>query len=164
MPGKLQFDFSIDKENKRITVQRAFDAPVQRVWAAWTERDRLDQWWAPKPFLAKTKTMYFKEGGYWHYVMIGPGGEEHWCRADYLSIQTLKSFSWRDAFCDETGTIVQDFPRSTWTNDFNQQGQVTVVTNLIEYEELLHMEKYLDMGFEEGYKAGLTNLDEFLKE
>ena len=45
----LLMDFSVDKENKRISVKREFAAPLSRVWAAWTESELLDQWWAPKP-------------------------------------------------------------------------------------------------------------------
>ncbi len=131
---------------------------------AWTERDQLDQWWAPKPYQAKTRAMYFKEGGFWLYAMVGPDNSEQWCRADYKTIETLKRFSWEDAFCDETGNIVQDFPRSLWTNTFNRNEEITDVTNVIQYRQLADLEKILEMGFQEGYTAGLNNLDEFLQD
>lgn len=67
--------FSIDKKNRKISVEREYNAPVDRVWSAWTERP--DKWWAPKPWKARTKGMDFREGGYWLYAMQGPEGEEH---------------------------------------------------------------------------------------
>src|SRR5687768_8096768 len=103
MKSNVLINFTIDKENKKIKVEREFDAPVARVWAAWTEQELLDQWWAPKPWKARTKTMDFREGGYWLYAMVGPEGEEHWARADYKSISPLRSFSAADSFCDENG-------------------------------------------------------------
>src|SRR5690606_29546341 len=119
MKSSLLMSFSVDKENKRIRVEREFAAPVSKVWSAWTESELLDQWWAPKPWRAKTKTMDFSEGGYWLYAMVGPEGEEHWARADFQSINPLKAFSIRDAFCDENGNIDQSLPSSAWSNEFN---------------------------------------------
>jgi uncharacterized protein YndB with AHSA1/START domain len=163
MKDRSEFEFKVDKENRTITVTRAYDAVLQRVWSAWTERDQLDQWWAPSPYHAKTKSMTFREGGYWLYAMVGPGDEIQWCRADFMLIETLKRFSWRDAFCDETGSLVQEFPRSVWTNIFSREGDRTLVTNLIQFETNAHLDKYIEIGFKEGYTEGLNNLEEFLK-
>ena len=66
-----QTTISKDAANKKLIVVREFDAPLEEVWKAWTEKDLLDQWWAPKPWKAKTKTMDFREGGIWLYSMVG---------------------------------------------------------------------------------------------
>jgi uncharacterized protein YndB with AHSA1/START domain len=155
-------NFSVDKENRKIKVERAFAAPVSKVWAAWTESHLLDQWWAPKPWQARTKTMDFREGGYWLYAMVGPDGSEHWSRADFKDITPLKSFSGLDAFCDADGHIDQTFPQSTWTNRFSENADATLVTIEVAYEHLEDLEKILEMGFKEGFTAGLENLDELL--
>ena len=36
-----------DVANKRLVVVREFDAPLEKVWHAWTDSHLLDQWWAP---------------------------------------------------------------------------------------------------------------------
>ncbi|HYG14458.1 MAG TPA: SRPBCC domain-containing protein, partial [Bacteroidia bacterium] len=77
MKNNLLMDFNVDKANRKIKVTREFAAPLSQVWEAWTNSQVLDQWWAPKPWKAKTKTMNFTEGGYWLYAMVGPEGEEH---------------------------------------------------------------------------------------
>ncbi|MXV52350.1 SRPBCC domain-containing protein [Pedobacter sp. HMF7647] len=163
MKNTLLMNFSIDKENNTVKVEREFAAPLQKVWAAWTESEILDQWWAPKPYKAKTKSMDFREGGRWLYAMVAPDGVEHWCRADYQSIDQLKSYSLKDAFCDENGTINNEFPRSFWTNTFNDKPESTLVIIEIKHEKLSDLEKILEMGFKEGFTAGLENLDEYLK-
>src|SRR5690606_29175663 len=130
-----------------IDVKREFAAPISRVWASWTESRLLDQWWAPKPWTAKTKTMNFKEGGYWLYAMEGPDGTKHWSRSDFKEIIPLKSFSARDAFCDEKGTIDPAFPRSLWTVEFSKKSNSTVVSITTKFDEISDLEKMLEMGF-----------------
>lgn len=155
-------NFSVDKENKKIKVEREFAASLDKVWAAWTTSELLDQWWAPKPWKAKTKSMDFSEGGTWLYAMVGPDGTQHWARADYKDIKVSQSYSAYDAFCDENGTINTDFSRSLWNNTFKQQADSTIVTIEISYKELADLEQILEMGFKEGFTAGLENLDALL--
>ena len=155
-------NFTVDRENKTIKVDREFAAPLDKVWAAWTQSELLDQWWAPKPYHVKTKAFDFSEGGHWLYAMVSPEGEAHWCRADYKTIDPLKSYSALDAFCDETGTQINpDFPRSLWTNSFSSKSGATMVNIVIAYEELADLEKILTLGFREGFTAAMGNLDAY---
>lgn len=156
-------DFSVDRENKKISVKREFAAPLSKVWAAWTESEILDQWWAPKPWQAQTKYMDFRVGGYWIYAMIGPDGTKQWSRADYTSITHLKSYAGKDAFCDENGKIDSTFPISFWTNNFSETSDATMVSIEIKYDEIADLEKYIEMGFKEGFTAAMENLDELLE-
>jgi len=155
-------DFSVDRENKKISVKREFAAPLSKVWAAWTESELLDQWWAPKPWKAQTKFMDFRVGGYWIYAMVGPDGTKQWSRADYTSITRLKSFTGKDAFCDENGNIDRTFPTSVWTNNFSETSDATLVSIEIKYDDIADLEKYLETGFKEGFIAAMENLDELL--
>jgi len=163
MNRNLLFDFSVNKKNKTIAVKREFAADLNLVWDAWTKPEILDLWWAPKPYQTKTKHMDFKEGGYWLYAMVSPQGEKQWCKADYKKIDTLKSFSGLDAFCDEAGTVNVEFPRSYWTNSFNEKDTITTVNVLIEYKELEDLEKIIQLGFKEGFTMALSNLDQYIQ-
>ena len=42
---------------KQLRVVRHFDADLPLVWDAWTKKDLLDEWWAPKPYKARTKSI-----------------------------------------------------------------------------------------------------------
>ena len=163
MKNNIVFEFSVDKENKVIRVEREFAAPLAKVWAAWTQSEILDQWWAPKPWQTKTKSLDFREGGFWLYAMVGPDNTTQWCRADYKSIKTHRSFSGYDAFCDENGNINPDFPRSLWANQFKEYSGSTLVSIEIEYQKLDDLEKIIAMGFREGFTAALENLDKLLE-
>lgn len=162
MKNLTDMDFQVDKVNNQIKVERGFDAPLKLVWAAWTQSEILDQWWAPKPYQNKTKTMDFREGGHWLYCMISPTQEVHWCRADYNRIDAERSYNATDAFCDEEGNINTGFPRSTWDVHFKGSGDTTMVNITISYKQLADLEQVVSMGFREGFNAGLQNLDHYL--
>jgi len=162
MSKPFLFNFLVDKENNQIKVERSFNAPLDLVWAAWTDAEILDQWWAPKPWRAETKHMDFREGGYWLYAMIGPENETHWSRADYEKIIPEKYFSAYDGFCDENGNLNPAMPRKKWENNFTANGEQTLVHILLSFDSLEDLEKIIAMGFKEGFTAGLENLDQYI--
>lgn len=162
MKTNLLFDFSVNKENNTVHVQREFAANLNLVWDAWTKAELLDQWWAPKPYRVETKSQDFSEGGRWFYAMISPENEAHWCIADYKKIEVQKSYSALDAFCDEAGAINESFPRSFWTNTFTENADTTTVDIIISYEKLEDLEMIIEMGFKEGFTMAIGNLDELL--
>jgi uncharacterized glyoxalase superfamily protein PhnB/uncharacterized protein YndB with AHSA1/START domain len=163
MNATVLFNFRVDKENKKIRVERSFQAPSDLVWAAWTEADILDQWWAPKPWRNETKSLDFREGGRWLYAMIGTEGEKHWCLFDYKKIVPYKMFSGLDAFCDEQGTIANTKPRCFWENVFTHQADSTTVNVEISFDKLSDLEAIIQMGFKEGFTMGLENLDQYIQ-
>jgi len=152
-----------DAANKKLVVVREFDAPLEKVWQAWTESELLDKWWAPKPWKAETKNMDFREGGTWLYCMVGPEGTGPWCRVDFKTININKSFTAVDTFCDEEGNINADFPAMNWKNLFSKTATGTKVVVEINFKEEADIQKILEMGFEEGFTAALGNLDELLE-
>jgi len=162
MNNNATFDFSVNKENKTITVKREFAAALPLVWDAYTKSEILDEWWAPKPWKSRTKIMDFREGGHWHYAMVGPEGQEHWALAYYKDIQFQKSFKVLDAFADADGNVNKELPESKWEINFIDKGQVTLVDFHISYDDLDQLEATLQMGFKEGLAMAMEGLDELL--
>ncbi len=163
MKNLMQLTFNVDQEKKRVLVTREFNGPLSTVWAAWTQPELLDQWWAPKPWKARTHSMNFTVGGTWRYAMVGPEGEEHWCRADYSAIVPQKEFKGLDAFTDPEGKINKDFPQSNWHVAFSGKGDTTVVSIVISYDTLEDLKKIQELGFQEGFTMAMENLDELLE-
>ena len=162
MIGNPALDFSVHQENKTITVKREFAAELPLVWDAFTKSEILDQWWAPKPWKARTKSMDFREGGHWHYAMVGPEGEEHWALVNYKTIQAREKFTGLDAFADAQGNVNNDLPQSAWEVSFTGKGQQTLVEFNIAFDDLAQLEKTLQMGFKEGLTTSMEGLDELL--
>lgn len=162
MKDNLLFDFTVNKENKSIHINREFDANVEMVWRAWTSPELLEQWWGPKPWKAETKSMDFREGGHWLYAMVGPEGEKHWSMVNYISINKERSFSAKDGFSDEHGKMNPDMPQNRWENHFSSKNEMTLVTIKLTFDTLEDLEKIIEMGFKEGFTMCLDQLDELL--
>jgi uncharacterized protein YndB with AHSA1/START domain len=145
-------------QEKSILVSCTFNAPMANVWRAYTESEFLDQWWGPAPWRAETKSLDFKPGGHWLYAMIGPEGEKHWARMNYITIKPYEYFEMEDVFCDENGNTNANLPVSTGRMVFTETSNGT----LVEYKMIYSMEedvlKIIEMGFEEGITICLEQL------
>jgi uncharacterized protein YndB with AHSA1/START domain len=56
-----------------LAIERHIDASPEIVFKVWTER--LEEWWAPKPWTTRIIEHDLRPGGRTAMVMTGPGGE-----------------------------------------------------------------------------------------
>src|SRR5690349_6163469 len=160
MNNNLLFDFTVDKTAQKVFITREFDADLSLVWDAFTKAEILDQWVAPKPWSAKTKYQEFKVGGKRFYAMVSPEGMERWAIQEYTSISPKTNFKMFNAFADEHEN--PQLPGSDWDHTFSEEGEKTTVHITIYNESLERMEKMIEMGFTEGFKASMVNLENLL--
>jgi uncharacterized protein YndB with AHSA1/START domain len=57
-----------------LEIERLVDAPIARVWKAWTDPEQLKRWFAPRPYQLIVKSMDFRVGGRYEMAMRGPDG------------------------------------------------------------------------------------------
>ncbi len=162
MKAELQFDFLVDNEKNTLTIKREFAAKRKLVWDCYTKSELLDRWFAPKPLTTKTKLMDFREGGYWHYAMVEPNGQEYWGRMDYQTIRPIDSYTSLDGFCDDTGALNPELPRSKWNVTFSDVGTHTLVETVVFYSSPEAIQQVIQMGMKEGLTSTLERLDELL--
>jgi uncharacterized protein YndB with AHSA1/START domain len=160
MSNSLLFNFTVDKAAKMVSITREFAAELSLVWDAFTKQEILDQWWAPKPWISKTKYMDFKVGGRRFYAMVSPEGQAHWSIQEYTSISPKTNFKMLNAFADKDEN--PELPGSDWDLKFSEQNRVTTVSVTIYNESLARMEKMIEMGFKEGFTMTMTYLEELL--
>ena len=65
-----------------------------------------------------------------------------------------------NAFADQDENL--QLPGSDWNYNFSEQDGKTTVTITIFNESLERMEKMLEMGFTEGFKMSMSNLENLL--
>ena len=162
MNNLIQFDFSVNKETKTITVKREFAADLSTVWNAFTKKELLDQWWAPKPWKAKTIGLNFKVGELWNYVMQGPNGEQHYCNFNYIKIENQKRFTGIAGFTDAEGNLNPEMPLPNWDINFIDKNEKTLVEVFISFDHLAQLETIVNMGFKAGMTIAWQGLEDFL--
>lgn len=158
--NNLLFDFTVDKAAKTVFITREFDAELSLVWDAFTKAEILDQWVAPKPFISKTKFQDFKVGGRRFYAMVSPEGYERWAIQKYISISPKTNFKLFNVFSDKDEN--PEPTGSEWDYVFSEENGLTKVSITIYNESLERMEKMIEMGFTEGFKMSLNNLENLL--
>jgi len=157
----MEMDFIVDKQTKMVYIAKEFAFELSLVWDAYTKPELLDQWWAPKPFASRTKVMDFRVGGRRFYAMVSPDGQElGWVLQKYTSISPKTNFKLFNAFADENEN--PELPGSDWDLSFSEHEGKTKVSISIYNESLERLERMIELGFVEGAKAQLKNLEELL--
>lgn len=75
-----------DAQDRTVTIERLFDAPISLVWKAWTQPEHISHWWGPKGMKIEIVEHDFKVGGKWKYNMPMPNGKLFVSEGKYLEI------------------------------------------------------------------------------
>lgn len=159
----MELKFEKDYDNLRAVITSKYEAPLDVIWDAFTNASTMEKWFAPEPYKAITKEVNFSIGGRWLYYMLSPEGEKYWSFAEYKNIEPKKFIELTDGFCDEEGVIDDEFPSTTWLTSFNEHDGVTSVRNELLFTQIEDMKQLFEMGFEEGYRMALDQLQALLK-
>jgi len=99
---------SIDAHSGRaFVITRVFDAPRELVFKAWTEAERLAQWWGPKDFTMLSCDLELRPGGALHYRMRAPNGAEMWGRWVFREIVKPERLVFVVSFSNSEGAITR---------------------------------------------------------
>jgi uncharacterized protein YndB with AHSA1/START domain len=102
---------------KPFVISRTFDAPRERVWQAWTERERLMQWFGPKGCTMPSAKMDFRPGGMFHFSLRSPDDREMWGRWIFREITAPERIVLVQSFSDEHGGIGRHPMSPTWPRE-----------------------------------------------
>lgn len=155
--------YNIQRDKGLIEIERKFETVKERVWEAWTGKDLLDKWWAPKPWTSQTSHMEVVEEGKRIYSMNSPEGDQHWAMQEFIAIRPNQTLKFRDCFCTDEQTEDDSLPRSEWEVNFEDFGQNSKLRISIQHHSPEDLDKILEMGFQEGFNNCLLNLDEVLE-
>jgi uncharacterized protein YndB with AHSA1/START domain len=62
---------------KTFNTSREIPAPIEQVFAAISDPERLARWWGPAGFTNTFRVCEFKTGGHWSLIMHGPDGHNY---------------------------------------------------------------------------------------
>jgi len=144
-----------------FVLTREFDAPLDLVWRAWTEREQFAQWFGPKGIKTTMHKFDLRPGGTCHYSMTTPDGKEMWGKALYREVVPQKKLVWINAFSDpDEGITRHPMTKDKWplqlltTITFAAKGAKTDVTvHWLPYESDEEERRVFDAG-RESMKGG----------
>jgi uncharacterized protein YndB with AHSA1/START domain len=87
-----------------MTITRTFNAPIEKVWAAFTNDESIKHWWGPEGFTAPVANINFYEGGVSLVCMRSPEGFEIHNTWTYEKITPMKSIEFIQHFTDKSGS------------------------------------------------------------
>ena len=111
---------NVKKED--IVITRIIDAPLELVWRAWTEPERVKRWWGPKDYTSPTCEIDLREGGKYVFCMRAPaeqGGQDSYTAGTYHKIIPMQRLEFTQGISDADGNPIDptlaglpaDFPR-----------------------------------------------------
>ena len=103
-----------DTKSADFVLSRVLDAPRDLVWKAFTEPDRMKQWWGPKGFSVIHWDMDLRPGGSYLYGMTSPTGQPMWGKFRYREVVPPQRMVLINSFSDEAGGITRHPMAPTW--------------------------------------------------
>ena len=99
---------------QELVITRVVDAPRGLMFKAWTEADRLAQWWGPKGFSVHVASLDLRPGGAFHYCLQSASGQEMWGKFVYCGIDAPERLVYVSSFSDEDANTTRAPFSQTW--------------------------------------------------
>ena len=119
---------------KEITLVRTFDAPREKVWAAWTDPKELAKWWSPQGVTNPTSEVDLRVGGTLYVVMLagkelGPMAGQHWpMRGTFVEIMPPERLVFENNALDEAGNVLLGGMTTVVLDDEGGKTKMTLTT------------------------------------
>ena len=134
-------------------VERTFDHPIERVWAAYTDAELIPQWWGQG---TRVDRLDLRPGGGWRFVS-NPGTEQESAMSgDFLEVSPP------DRLVQTFG--MEGFGKPmTQTIEFERVGDGTHLAITSRFDTMEERDTVVAYGAEKGAIGGWVSLDALLK-
>jgi uncharacterized protein YndB with AHSA1/START domain len=143
--------------DREIHVEREFDAPRERVFAAYTDPEQIPKWWGPRGTTTVVEEMDATAGGKWRFVARDSDGSETAFRGVYREVsppeRIVQTFEWEGM----PGHVSVD----TAVFEDLGAGRTKVVTDSV-FHLAEERDGMLESGMERGMNETFDRLDELL--
>jgi uncharacterized protein YndB with AHSA1/START domain len=143
--------------DREIHIERIFEAPRDRVFAAFTDPDLIPEWWGPRGTTAFVEKMDVRTGGDWRFLVRGSDGSETGFRGTYREViapeRIVQTFEWDGM----PGYVSVDIAT------FEDLGDRTKVTTRSLFHTPEERDGMLGSGMEGGLNETYQRLDELLE-
>lgn len=139
-----------------VQIERVFDAPRERVFAAYTDRELIPQWWGPRDTTTVVDQMDPRPDGSWRFIVRHSDRSEQAFRGTYREVaapeRIVQTFEWEGM----PGHVVVE------TVTFEDLGGQTKVTTSSLFPTTEERDGMLASGMENGLNESYARLDGLL--
>jgi uncharacterized protein YndB with AHSA1/START domain len=135
-------------------VERVFDHPIERVWAAYTDPALIPQWWGNDTTVDRLDV---REGGGYRFISKAGEGQEFATTGDFLEVnpptRLVQTFGMEGMGKPHTQTI-----------EFERVGEGTRLSVTSRFETTEERDAIVAFGAQKGAIGGFARLDAMLKQ
>ena len=143
--------------DREILIERVFDAPRDRVYAAFTDPELIPQWWGRQEDTTTVDKLDVRPGGDWRFVTVSSSdGEEHAFRGTFREVDPPERIVWTFEWEGMPGYI------SVETTTFEDLGEQTKVISRSLFHTTEERDGMIEAGMEKGLSESYEKLDELL--
>lgn len=142
-----------------IHIERMFNASRDKVFAAMTQKDKLERWWTGPGYTNRVVHLDVRDGGSWHFVQSNEKGDEFSFHGSYHMVSpemTIQTFEFDGL--GERGHVSME--KMELIDAGNGTTKLRVTSTFLSVEDRDGM---LHSGMEEGMQTTYDRLDEVLK-
>ena len=160
--------------SRQFVITRVFDAPIERVFEAWTDPRQMARWWGPHNFSNPVCELDARPGGAWRIVMRGPDGADHPAKGVYREVAQPHRLVWtidHSELSEQWHDLVNpNRDRSKAkpayelisTISFEERDGQTTLTIRTQFESPDLRDAFLKIGMAEGWSQSLQRLEAIL--
>jgi uncharacterized protein YndB with AHSA1/START domain len=143
--------------DREIVMTRAFDAPRELVFKAYTDPKAIPHWWGPRRYATTVYRMDVRPGGAWRFVSRGADGEEFAFNGVYREIVPPERLVYTFEFEGLPGPVLLE------TVAFEEHDGRTMLTDTLLFDTVEDRDGMLESGMESGATESMDRLAELLQ-
>lgn len=157
-----------------LTMTRTLDAPRELVWKAFTEAERLRQWFGPVGMVVARCSLDLRPGGAFHYLLETPDGFKMWAKWIFREVLPPERLVFVLHFSDESGGKSRHPGAEEWPEQMlvdyqfiDLGGRTKLVLRSVSIEASAEEHQVFKDGHDsmlEGYGGTFDRLAEYLKQ
>jgi uncharacterized protein YndB with AHSA1/START domain len=148
--------FAIEPGKQELVSVRVFDAPRQRVFAAYTDPLLVPQWWGPRRYTTRVDIMEARPGGQWRFINGDAAGNEYAFHGVYHAVVPPALLVYTFEYEGTPGQVLLE------TITFEEDDGKTRLTDHVVFQSVADRDEMLQSDMEEGAAETMDRFAELL--